>query len=292
MGGQSLRDSNGGSHRHIVVCWLSIAVLTLTLSACAGGPWIPFSHRNELKGMSRTVVYVTPYVAWKLNTFTGVSGLFLSGTAGSLAGFFAIAGFVAPPVDLLMVPLTLTAEESHHRYKAFATDIKPYGDEISHFQIPLEQEKMARRAIAAVPWLQNVAMQTIAQSKGVYFLRKTALREDTQATIFIVPRGVWLSYDAKTLTVSYGVVVYIKDPRRVSKVREFDSETFDTVRTIAYPYAVEHFNPLTAPTNDPVAWRVKVLFSNNGALFVGSLKEMLQAEQWKLTCFFVGSCVP
>lgn len=53
--------------------------------------------------------------------------------------------------------------------------------------------------------------------------------------------------------VSYGVVVYIKDSSRVSKVREFDSETFDAVRTIAYPYAVEHFNLLTAPMIDPVA---------------------------------------
>jgi hypothetical protein len=165
---------------------LSIAALTLTVSACAGGPWIPFSHRSELKGMSRTIVYVTPNVARKLNTFPGAGKLFLSGTAGSLAGYFATAGLVVPPVGLLMIPLTLTAEELNRRYKVFSTHIKPYGDEISHFPITLEQEKTARRAIAAVPWLQNAAVKTIAQSKDVYFLRKAALHEDTQATIFIV----------------------------------------------------------------------------------------------------------
>lgn len=246
--------------------------------------------------MSRTVVYVTPNVPRKLNTFpdAGDTGkLFLSATAGSLAryslaGYLATAGLVVPPVGLLMVPLTLTAG----RLKAFSTHIKPYGNEISHFQIILDQEKMAKRAIAAVPWLQNAAVKTIAQSKNVYFLRRAALHEDTQATIFIVPHRVQLSYDAETLTVSYRVVVYIKDSSRASKVREFDSETFDAVRTIAYPYAVEHFNLLTAPMIDPVAWRMKVLFSNDGALFIGSLKETLQAEQWKLTCYFVGDCAP
>jgi len=131
---------------------------------------------------------------------------------------------------------------------------------------------------------------TVPASKKQGYLNGVASCNKTRATIFIIPCGARMGYDAKTILVSYGVAVYLKDADDPGKIDRVDTATIQTLHRIQFPQNIAAYNPLTSPTTDALADRMKMLFDDNADFFKQNFQQALRTEQGKITCYFADSC--
>lgn|GEM_PF-4520198 len=108
---------------------LLVSVLILgcivLLGGCASRRWMPFPQRNELKRVTRTVVYVEPQGGLQVSDVPNPALLYASGAAGSEAGYYAVTGFMGFPASVFIYP-ALYADSDISSYSKYQKDVKPY----------------------------------------------------------------------------------------------------------------------------------------------------------------------
>lgn len=259
------------------------------LSGCASRPWMPFPARNKLKQISRTVIYVEPKGGLGVDSPPNPALLYAGGVAGGEAGTYAATGYLVFPATVFIYPVLLVASDIH-KYRRFRTDIKPYLSEVTELNFSGYERDMVRKAVAEIGWPGAMPLEVVPASGARGYLERIAAHNQSRATIFIIPRGVRLSYDVRSIYVTYGVAAYVKNSGDAGKVSRLDSATIQTVQSIRFPRNIEHYNPLTSPTTDALADRMKMLFGDHAGFFMQSFKQALRVEQAKITCYFADSC--
>lgn len=259
------------------------------LCGCASRRWMPFPARNKLKQVSRTVVYVAPRHKLSVDNSPNLALLYASGFAGGGTGSFLATGYLSSPATVFIYPAIIVGTELK-QYRQFRSHIKPYLPELAQLDLSAYQRNMIRKAVAGIGWARGTSQGMVPSSRKPGYLKGIARREPSKATIFIIPRGVRLSNDARSFVVTYGVAAYIKQSGNSGKVRQLDSATIQTVQSISFPRNIETYNPLTSPTTDALADRMKMLFGDNARFFMQAFKKALRTEQAKITCYFADSC--
>ena len=259
------------------------------LSGCASRRWMPFPARNELKQVSRTVVYLAPRHKLSVDNPTNLALSSASGIAGELAGGFLAAGYVSSPATVMIYPVFPGLTELK-RYRQFRSHIKPYLPELAKLDLSAYQQRMIRKAVARIGWPGAMPVEAMPAITARGYLQRITAHNQSRATIFIIPRGVRLSNDVRSFVVTYGVAAYMKETGDSGKIRQLDSATIQTVQSIRFPRNIEAYNPLTSPTTDALADRMKMLFGDNARFFMRAFKNALRTEQAKITCYFADSC--
>jgi len=250
---------------------------------------MPFPDRNRLKQVSRTVVYVAPRHKLNVNNPPNVAALSAAGIAGDLAGSFIASGYMSAPATLVAYPFASVGKELKN-YRLFRSHIKPYLPELAQLDLSAYQQSMIQKAVAGIDWPGAMPLEAVPAVSAPGYLERIASHEHSQATIFIIPRGVRLSYDARSISVTYAVAAYIKKPDTSGAAKRLDSATIQTVHHITYPRNIETYNPLTSPTTDALADRMKMLFAGNARMFMQAFNKALHTEQAKIRCYFADSC--
>lgn len=259
---------------------IAMFLLASGLSGCASShPMLSKEQEAALGGLSKTIVYIRPDTArvngkWSSSLKQDSLGI----TAGSV---IALAG------GGVYLPPAIFSEEKEGDNPGFWNALKPYRKEVASFGLQKMQESNLRKAVEVTSMLENVPLEEHSEQLGPRFFHQTTRRNKDQATIFIQSR-VYLATDAKSLGVVYGIHIYLKDPRLDSGARELTATTIQASQPIRYPDKVKHFNMLTAPVTSALAWRMKILFADNGKLFVGDLKEAMQKARWRISDYFSG----
>ncbi|MGH8127038.1 MAG: hypothetical protein ACRETC_01540 [Gammaproteobacteria bacterium] len=250
------------------------------LNGCASSnPKLLNKQKAVLGPLSKTIVYIQSDDASNLHDRLPAA---TKAALWNAAVFSTTSGFYTAPD----ASSTYTPGGSN---QGFWATLKPYAKEISSFHVTKMEQQNIHQAVKAIPMLEKASVTDhVGYMKALFFHEKTR-QVGTQATIFIQPQGVYLTTDAKTVGVSYRIHVYVKNPKLESGAYELTSTTIQASRPIPYPEKTKHFNLLTAPTADILAWRMKILFANNGALFKGSLEEAMQEARWKLADYFSGN---
>ena len=170
----------------------------------------------------------------------------------------------------------------------FWAALKPYTKEVESFHLEKSEERNIWRAVKNVVVLRGSKLKKHSGKPGPLFFHRTTRQSSTQATIFIQPMGVYLSAGAKKLGVSYDIHVYVKNHDLERGAYQLAAATIQASRSIPYPDRLKHFNMLTAPAPSALASRMKVLFADNGVLFLATLKEAMQKARWKVVNYFSG----
>lgn len=251
---------------------------------------MPFPERNELKQVSRTVVYVEPEGRFGAGHLPNPALLYASGIAGAETGNYVATGYLGFPASVFIYPAVVVGSEIH-QYRLFSSHIKAYLPEIWRLDLSGDERGMIRKAVSHIGWPGAMPLETVPASRKPGYLQGLASRDRSRATIFIIPRGVRMGYEARTIYVTYGVSVYIKDGGGSAKISRLNTATIQTVNHISFPQDIETYNPLTSPTTDALADRMKMLFADNAELFMRAFKKALRTEQAKISCYFADSCL-
>lgn len=255
-------------------------LLTSGLSGCASShPTLPTNQEAYLARLSKTIVYIRPDA-------TRVHGKWSSSLKQASLGMVAGSAIASAGGGIYFPPAIYSVEKEGDN-PGFWNALKPYGKEIAGFGLENMQDRNLRRAVGATPMLAKSPLIEHSENLGPRFFHRTARRAKGRATIFIQSR-VYLATDAKTVGVVYRIHIYLKDRELDSGARELTAATIQASQPIQYPNKVKHFNMLTAPATSALAWRMKILFADDGKLFVGELREAMQKARWKLTDYFSG----
>jgi hypothetical protein len=285
----SLPESNRNKAEPVRAASSLLLACATLLSGCASRHWMPFPARNELKQVSRTVVYLAPQHRLGVNNPPNILLRSAAGVAGELAGNFLATGFLSSPAPVVIYPVISWGPELKE-YRQFRSHIKPYLPELAKLDLSAYQQRMIRKAVAQVGWPGAMPVEAMPAVRAPGYLQRITVHNQSRATVFIIPRGVRLSNDVRSLVVIYGVAAYIKEAGDSGKIRQLDSATIQTVQSIRFPLDIEAYNPLTSPTTDALADRMKMLFGNHAGFFMRAFKQALRVEQAKITCYFADSC--
>ncbi len=250
---------------------------------------MPFPERNELKQVSRTVIYVEPKGRLTYAHLPNPALLYASGITGAEAGNYVATGYLGFPAAVFVFPAVAVGSEIHE-YSRFKSHIKRYLPEISRLDLSGYERDMIGEAVSHIGWPGAMPLETVPSSTKPGYLKDVASRDRSRATIFIIPRGVRMGYEARTIYVAYGVAVYLKNAGGHGKINRLNTATIQTVHRIRFPRNIQTYNPLTSPTTDALADRMEMLFGDNARFFVGAFNKALRTEQSKISCYFADSC--
>ena len=259
----------------------SVAAMLLLASALGGcassHPALPTRQEAYLARLSKTIVYIRPDAA-------RVDGKWSSSLEKESLGIAARSAMALAGGGVYFPPAIYSAGKEGDN-PGFWNALKPYRKELAGFGLEKMQDRNLRQAVSATPMLEKAPLTEHSERLGPRFFHRTTRRANGQATIFIESR-VYLATDAKTVGVVYRIHIYLKDPSLDSGARELTATTIQASQPIPYPDKLKHFNMLTAPVTSVLAWRMQILFADDGKLFMGELKQAMQKARWRIADYF------
>jgi len=259
---------------------IAMFVLVSGLSGCASShPVLSKQQETYLSGLSKNIVYIHPETGH-------VNGEWSSSLKQASLGILARSEIASAGAGVYFPPAIFSAGKEGDN-PGFWDALKPYKKEVAGFELEKTQEQNLRKAVEATSMLENAPFKEHSEDLGPLFFHQTTRQNQGQATIFIQSH-VYLATDAKSVGVAYSIQIYLKDSGLDSGARELTATTILASQQIQYPDKLKHFNMLTAPVTSVLAWRMKILFADNGKLFVGELKEAMQKARWRIRDYFSG----
>ena len=232
--------------------------------------------RNDLKGMSKTVVYVMPSASAAVGQKIAWGDYPFGPDGSNVTGFF-LGG------------LFYSSMNAFYRDKAFSGELQDRSAELEKMDIPSMMEVNLHQALSGVTWLRHVPYKVMQLHSGKNSIRSLIMHDDSKATIVVVPKA-FIRDDAEVVGIIYSLTTYTKYYKSRVRIRELDRQTIESSIKIKYPDKYQHFNILTAPTTSAAALRLQYLFSSQGEVLDNALKVSTQRAGWKITCYLAESC--